>query len=73
MRAYGQKLVKFCTLTHTHTTAAKLVVRILLFKRHLHVWRYLEPDSRVYLDTVSRLFLLNHMLLFMELIVDFLN
>ena len=32
MRACGQKLVKFCThtdtLTHTHTTAAKLVVRI---------------------------------------------
>ena len=25
MRAYGQKLVKFCTLTH----AAKLVVRIV--------------------------------------------
>ena len=33
MRACGQKLVKFCTLTHihthTHTTAAKLVVRIV--------------------------------------------
>ena len=32
IRACGQKLVKFCTLTHTHphthTTAAKLVVRI---------------------------------------------
>ena len=28
MRACGQKLVKFCTLTHIHTTAAKLVVRI---------------------------------------------
>ena len=32
MRACGQKLVKFCTLTHihayTHTTAAKLVVRM---------------------------------------------
>ena len=28
MRACGQKFVKFCTLTHTHTTAAKLVVRI---------------------------------------------
>ena len=29
MRACGQKFVKFCTLTHTHThtTAAKLVVR----------------------------------------------
>ena len=27
MRAYGQKLVKFCTLTH----AAKLVVRISTF------------------------------------------
>ena len=26
MRACGQKLVKFCT--HTHSTAAKLVVRI---------------------------------------------
>ena len=26
MRAYGQKLVKFCT--HTHTHAAKLVVEI---------------------------------------------
>ena len=36
MRASGQKLVKFCTLTHTHThththtTAAKLVVRIYI-------------------------------------------
>ena len=34
MRACGQKLVKFCTLTHinthTHTTAAKLVVRIFI-------------------------------------------
>ena len=32
MRACGQKLVKFCTLTHIHThkhtTAAKLVVRM---------------------------------------------
>ena len=27
MRAYGQKLVKFCT--HTHTRAAKLVVEIM--------------------------------------------
>ena len=44
MRAIGQKLVKFCTPTHTdthtHTTAAKLVVRIsskleLLFVRFL--------------------------------------
>ena len=26
MTACGQKLVKFCTLTHIHTTAAKLVV-----------------------------------------------
>ena len=31
MRAWGQKLVKFCTLTHTHTTAAKLVVRMEAF------------------------------------------
>ena len=28
MRACGQKLVKFCILTHTHTTAAKLLVRL---------------------------------------------
>ena len=28
MRACGQKFVKFCTLTHTLTHAAKLVVRI---------------------------------------------
>ena len=28
MRACGQKLVKCCTLTHTLTHAAKLVVRI---------------------------------------------
>ena len=28
MRACGQKLVKFCTLTHIHATAAKLVVRM---------------------------------------------
>ena len=28
IRACGQKLVKFCTLTHIHTTAAKLVVRL---------------------------------------------
>ena len=38
MRACGQKLVTFCTLTHihthTHTTAAKLVVRI-------HNWVYI--------------------------------
>ena len=33
MRAYGQKLVKFCTHTHTHThaRAAKLVVEIIKF------------------------------------------
>ena len=32
MRACGQKLVKFCRNTHTdtHTTAAKLVVRIYI-------------------------------------------
>ena len=29
IRACGQKCVKFCAQTHTHTTAAKLVVRIL--------------------------------------------
>ena len=29
MRAYGQKLVKFCT--HTHTHAAKLVVEIAVY------------------------------------------
>ena len=29
MRASGQKLVKLCTLTHTLTHAAKLVVRII--------------------------------------------
>ena len=29
MKACGQKLVTFCTLTHTHTTAAKLVVRMV--------------------------------------------
>ena len=34
MRAYGQKLVKFCTLTH----AAKLVVRILLDVFLLSYW-----------------------------------
>ena len=28
MRAYGQKLVTFCTHTHRHTQAAKLVVEI---------------------------------------------
>ena len=28
MRAFGQKCVKFCTLTHTLTHAAKLVVRM---------------------------------------------
>ena len=30
MRAYGQKLVKFCTHTHTHThtRAAKLVIEM---------------------------------------------
>ena len=35
MRVYGQKLVKFCTHTHTYTHAAKLVVEItsgLVFK-----------------------------------------
>ena len=31
MRAYGQKLVKFCTHTHTHTHAAKLVVYIYIY------------------------------------------
>ena len=30
MRAFGQKLVKFCTLTHTLTHAAKFVVRIII-------------------------------------------
>ena len=30
MTACRQKLVKFCTLTHIHTTAAKLVVRICM-------------------------------------------
>ena len=29
IKAYGQKLVKFCTHTHTHTHAAKLVVEIM--------------------------------------------
>ena len=29
MRAFGQKLVKFCTLTH----AAKLVVRIIITRK----------------------------------------
>ena len=32
MRACGQKLVKFCTLTHTHTTTAKLEVRVSFCK-----------------------------------------
>ena len=31
MRAYGQKLVKFCTHTHTQTDASKLVVEIVTF------------------------------------------
>ena len=35
MRAPGQKLVKFCTLTHTLTHAAKLVVRIDLVTEKL--------------------------------------
>ena len=45
MRACGQKLVKFCTLTHTHTrtharththtTAAKLVGRIMTITWHV--------------------------------------
>ena len=30
IRAYGQKLVKFCAHTHTHTHAAKLVVRLFV-------------------------------------------
>ena len=29
MRAYGQKLVKFCKHTHTHTHVAKLVVEMV--------------------------------------------
>ena len=36
MRAYGQKLVKFCK--HTHTHASKLVVEIILYK-FLHLSR----------------------------------
>ena len=36
MRACGQKLVKFCTLTHIHTTAAKLVVRMSLLHPSIH-------------------------------------
>ena len=31
IRACGQKFVKFCTLTHIHTTAAKLVVRMIRY------------------------------------------
>ena len=34
MRAGGQKLVKFCTHTDTHTHAAKLVVRIVFCKSY---------------------------------------
>ena len=35
MRAWGRNWSKFCTLTHTHTTAAKLVVRIVdMWKSH---------------------------------------
>ena len=30
IRALGQKLVKFCAHTNTHTTAAKLVVRMCI-------------------------------------------
>ena len=41
MRAWGQKLVKFCTHTltdtHTHTTAAKLVVRMESLEILCHV------------------------------------
>ena len=31
IRALGQKLVNFCAHTNTHTTAAKLVVRIMAY------------------------------------------
>ena len=41
MRACGQKLVKFCTLTHIHTTAAKLVVRI----RAMKIWRVWSQNA----------------------------
>ena len=37
MRASGQKLVKFGTLTHTLTHAAKLVVRVKLDLRSTHL------------------------------------
>ena len=49
IRACGQKLVKFCahTNTHTHTTAAKLVVRLCMYGRmnghaykHAHICIY---------------------------------
>ena len=39
MRAGGQKLVKFCTRTHTHTTAAKLVVRLVKSEKPMHTLR----------------------------------
>ena len=34
MRAYGQKLVKFCKHTHRHTHASKLVVEIVMDTWH---------------------------------------
>ena len=56
MRASGQKLVKFCTLTHTHThthtraRAAKLVVEIML----------ISVTSAVFVcDPVSNVFILS--------------
>ena len=49
MKAYGQKFVKFCTLTHTHTHAAKLVVEMICL--YISNWRW-------YADTNG--FALNH-------------
>ena len=48
IRACGQKLFKFCTLTHIHTTAAKLVVRILY-----QVWRRVAACGCVWLRVAA--------------------
>ena len=46
IRACGQKLVKFCAHTHTHTTAAKLVVRIAHLKHFSLFERYVKFNNK---------------------------
>ena len=62
MRASGQKLVKFCTVTHTLTHAAKLVVRITVYiygpignmQPHVIQWNIKHPERTIHIFIIIR-------------------